>query len=373
MKFEKKYIYLVFVVAAILYSYFITSLFSIDNTFVLNQKCEIANDAVNTKIAYPFSHIVVDTNKEITSIILHFANREYRILLPVIAHVLKINSQQLIVFQFYLLPVFIFFICLFFYYNTSNFILSLLFPLTFLNSYLLLCFHQSFPFFDAYALVFLGLLLITKDKYLTFSLFLASFLLDERMLFCGVLVLVLKSYLKNKIITFKSILVYVFEEQKVFIIACIMYLLIRILLIVFFDFYVIPCTYLFFMKDAIINNIRGGFLSFIYTYKVWFIILLWNLYTTIKTEKYEMYIILFLLTLFVLVSCIFVYDFSRIQLYFFPIILLNILILISKLKNKKISLYITLLIILFNLVIPSKIIYGGLRLKTQNIISIWNQ
>lgn len=372
MKFRQPYIS--FIVTSLLLSVFVYSTLSIDETFVLNQHTQLANDAVDAKILHPFTHISVDITKEINAITLHFANREYRLLLPVIGNVLQIKSNQLTSFQIYLLPFVLLFLCIFFYRNLKNHVLAMLLTATLINSYVCLCFFQKFPFFDAYALFIMLLIMLCQNRICLFILYLTGFLLDERMLLSSGLILLLKQYLENKNFSFNAFFSYLIQKQLVFIIAVGVYFLIRLILILKCDFYATPSTYLFFTKSAIINNIRGGFLSFIYTYKAWSVIVFLNLFLAIKQEKYQLYITLFAAILLMLLSCVFVYDFSRIQLYFLPFIIWNVfLFLSSAMKIHKKYIYIVFIIFFINLVLPSKIVYGGLRNKTQDINTLWSR
>lgn len=364
--------YIIFLFVAILISVFIYKLYAIDNNFIAKDYYNLAHHAVDDKTLHPFIHITVDTTKEINGIELHFANSEYRLLLPLFANVLKFNSHQLIRLQFYLLPIFLFILLMFLYRETQQVLLPILLTATFIGSYLYLCFYQQFPFFDAYALLVMGFILVSKNKHILFVLLMMGFLLDERMLLSSALIVLLNTYLETKDITIKSVFAYL-KNHKYFLYTWVIYFLVRIVLIVKCNFYTSPATYLFFSKSEITNNIRGGILSIIYTYKFWLAILFFNLYSTIKTEKYQLYITLFTITLLVIISYIFVYDFSRINLYFFPFILLNVFLFIYQIKNKSSYIYIVILIILINLALPSKLIYGGLRNKEQNIHTIWNK
>ncbi len=365
-------IYTLFGVISIILTLCIHFFYRLDNSFVLTQHSYLAHEATNAKIEHPFIPVKKDINHVVEALQFHFINREFRLTIPILANILSIKSEAIVQYQLFFLPIFIFLLLLFLYRRLLSVSYSLLITGTFIGNYVSICFIQQFPFFDAYSLLIIALLLNCRNKYVNFLILIVGFFIDERLLISSGLIILLNIYLEFHKITFKSILTYIILHPY-FYYSWIIYFLLRSLLIIKYNFYSVPATYLFFSTSSVISNIKGCILSFLYIYKVWGIILVFNLYVFIKKGEFKLYIIFLFIMLFMVSSGIFVYDFSRIHLYFLPFIFLNILLFYDSIENKGYKLYITGIIFLITFITPSKIIHGGFENKIQDIYTIWNK
>lgn len=287
----------------------------------------------------------------------HIGSTKFRLTVPVLARILHLNSYQMVLLQFILLPLFfyLFYLCIFKIINDQSTAYLLSFASIF--HYIAESFNFLMPFYDCYAYLFLALAFITNKRIIKITLLLLACFTDERAIL-GTGVLFFTEYLlKTGTARFiKSVILN--QSFLPYYISWVLYFSFRFYMKIFHNY------------TINMDNIRGiGLTSIPENYTVmafgiltalegyWIIIISGLLLLIFQRRYFETISGIFLISIYI-ISSLMVFDITRTFAYMFPLIFL-FLAYIHQTENKNTIQKIGLAVLLINILIPTYFIYGS--------------